>query len=597
MHPLLILAIGVAVVLGMILVLRLNAFFALITAALVVSLLASDVSIEGSGTETLTLTGTKDGLDAFLSDPANIQYQHGTLETSGEDANSIRITAAPAKNEDAETSEPLEIATFPVNVVPPDGDSSAFGRMPGTVSTKQDKSGNVDLRSANLNGIMARGGELTVALKTRSGGALYAGGGLLGKKVTRAVTAFGDTAGKIGIAIAMAAVIGSCLTASGAADRVVLASLGVFGEKRGSAALASSGFILAVPVFFDTVFYLLVPLARSMFRRTKQNYLKYLLAIGIGGAVAHTLVPPTPGPLLMADQLGVDMGLMILIGSAVGLPAVIVGLFFARWLDSTMTLKDLPQDDDEDAAVGPERPLPGLAVSLLPIVLPVILIATNTIVSRLVATGVGGEGLAATGQWTEMIGNPNLALLISAAIALVLYNRQCKPTIQQRSHLVESALMSAGVIILITAGGGAFGGMLKVAQVGTAIERLFAAEGGASGFAILWLGFGLASLLKVSQGSSTVAMITGSAILAAMIEGQTLAFHPVYLATAIGCGSIFGVWMNDSGFWIFCKMGGLTETEALKCWSTSLALCGFVGMLVTLALAAGMPMTPPSPGG
>ena len=132
--------------------------------------------------------------------------------------------------------------------------------------------------------------------------------GEIADKVSRVASAFGATAGGIGIVIALAAVIGKCLMDSGAADRVVQAFVKGMGEKRSSIALSGSGFVLSIPVFFDTVFYLLVPLARSLYRSTKKNYLKYVLAISAGAAVTHTLVPPTPGPLLMAQQLGVRSG-------------------------------------------------------------------------------------------------------------------------------------------------------------------------------------------------------------------------------------------------------------------------------------------------
>src|SRR5690606_26793738 len=156
--------------------------------------------------------------------------------------------------------------------------------------------------------------------------------GPLVEKVPRVATALGNTVGGLGITIAVAAVIGGALVASGAAERVVNAACALWGEKRGGPALAGSGFILAVPVFFDTVFYLLFPLARSMYRRTGHSYVKYLLANGAGAAVTHTMVPPTPGPLFMADKLGVDVGLLMLVGLVVSMPMTVVGLWYAGWI-------------------------------------------------------------------------------------------------------------------------------------------------------------------------------------------------------------------------------------------------------------------------
>ena len=154
---------------------------------------------------------------------------------------------------------------------------------------------------------------------------------LLGQSVgSRIATAFGNTAAKIGILIAMASIIGTCLLRSGAADRIVRGALKLFGEKRAPIAFLSSGFTLGIPVFFDTVFYLLVPLSKAMTLRTGKNYLFYITTIVAGAAMAHSLVPPTPGPLFVAAEMGVDIGVMILGGLAVGLFTIITGYFLCR---------------------------------------------------------------------------------------------------------------------------------------------------------------------------------------------------------------------------------------------------------------------------
>lgn len=431
--------------------------------------------------------------------------------------------------------------------------------------------------------------------------------GELEAKIPRVAVAFGVSAGEIGIPIAMAAIVGSCLLASGAADRIVQAMLSLFGEKRGATALAASGFTLSIPVFFDTVFFLLVPLGKSLFQKTKRHYLKYLLAIGAGGAIAHTLIPPTPGPLLVASRLNVDVGLMMLVGIAVGLPAMGVGLLVAGWLDHVLVLENPPSSEVEEIrppekATEPDEPLfsesgssepgssgPGLFVSALPIVLPVLFVASKTILTRMSKASPDNEQLAGAYRVASLLGDANFALLAAAALALGIFAYYKRPSRSEFAELVNEALMSGGVIVLITAAGGAFGDMLQVAEIGTAIEQSFAtAEAG--GMALLWLAFGIASLMKISQGSSTTAMITSSAMLAAMLKDQTLAYNPVYLAQAIGAGALFGVWMNDSGFWLFCRMGGLTESEGLKTWTVILAIIALTSMLLTVGLATAFPM-------
>ena len=411
-------------------------------------------------------------------------------------------------------------------------------------------------------------------------------------KIARVAAAFGAAAGNIGVVIALAAVVGKCLMDSGAADRIVRAFVGVLGERRSATALMGSGFVLGVPVFFDTVFYLLVPLARSLHRRTRRDYVKYLLAISAGGAVTHTLVPPTPGPLLMADTLGVDLGVMILVGTLVAIPSAAVGLLFAGWRNRRMPIemRPLPGDDQADAPAGQAAaPLPGLLPSALPIILPVLMISSNTIMSRLAQAEGAGPGLVDAARWTAILGNANLALLVAAAIAMLVYVRQRRPGRDRAAHEVEAALMNGGVIILITAAGGAFGAMLKEAQLGPWIQGLFTTSS-VVGFGLLALGFAVSALLKVAQGSSTVAMITASSMLAAMVSPAALGFHPVYLATAIGSGSLVGSWMNDSGFWIYAKMGGLTEMEALQSWTPLLVVLGVTGLVTSMIMAVLLPL-------
>ena len=418
--------------------------------------------------------------------------------------------------------------------------------------------------------------------------------GELGERVSRVAKAFGDTAGSIGIVIALAVVIGKCMMDSGAADRIVRGFLSLLGEKRCSTALVASGFVLSVPVFFDTVFYLVVPLARSMHRRTRKNFLKYVLCIAAGGVITHSLVPPTPGPLVMADNLGIDVGVMIMVGALVAIPAAVVGTFFAAWRDRRMNIPMRPLGDghSEPEPLADDQ-LPGLLVSVLPIVLPVLLVSANT-VFRAVAKGApDGSGLHRAADMAAVLGNVNLAMLISAAIACVMLKSKRGLTNAELAKVVEVSLMSGGIIILITAAGGAFGAMLKAAQIGPAIEGLFKSETGSptSGLMLLVIGALIACVIKIAQGSGTVAMITASAMVAAMVTStETLGYHPAYLATAIGGASMMGSWMNDSGFWIFVKMSGLTEAEGLKSWTPLLAVVGFTGVVVSFLLAVILPM-------
>ncbi len=418
--------------------------------------------------------------------------------------------------------------------------------------------------------------------------------GEFGMKITRVADAFGGTAGKIGVVIALAAVIGRCLIESGAADRIVRMFVRLLGEKRCAVSLMTSGFVLSIPVFFDTVFYLLLPLARSMHRRTKKSYLLLILAMGAGASITHSLVPPTPGPLIIAETLGIDLGVMINIGLLVAIPTAVVGMFLVGWLARRVSIPMRPLEGGRpEPEPLPDEQLPGLLPSLLPIVLPVLMISAHTVVSTLAKGAAQDSAIKSAEQFTAVSGNANLAMLVAAAIALFVLWRQRGAGKQEIMQLVESSLMSGGVIILITSGGGAFGAMLKEAQIGPAIQNMFVGGGAEhiGGMKLLFMGFFVASLLKFAQGSSTVAMITTSAMLAALITSkEAIGYHPVYLATAIGFGSQCGNWMNDSGFWIFAKMSGLTEVETLKTWTVTVSSLAFVGLGFTLLFAKILPL-------
>lgn len=436
--------------------------------------------------------------------------------------------------------------------------------------------------------------------------------GPIEEKIPRVADAFGATAGKIGVVIALAALVGKAMLDSGAADRIVRSALRVFGPQRAAAALCLSGFILAIPVFFDMVFYLLVPLAYSLWRQTRKNYVLYLTAIAAGGVIAHTLVPPTPGPLYMAPCLNLDLGVMILVGTLFGLPMAGLALLVCQKMNRAFPIPMRLFEQEEAAEETPEDRLPPLWLALLPVVLPVILISVQTLVNLWVppqqpipaashqdpslheklSSSSGSEEpplreelLNKIRGLIAVVGNANFALLLSAVIALGTVMVYRGWNLRQIAVASEQALTSGGVIILITSAGGAFGAMLGQAGLKESVQQIFP-QGSLPPTGSLVAAFVIAALLKIAQGSSTVAIMTTANMFAALgVSAETLGFHPVYLATTIASGSLVGSWMNDSGFWIFAKMGGLTETETLKTWTILLAVIGTSGFLLSLLVA------------
>jgi GntP family gluconate:H+ symporter len=408
--------------------------------------------------------------------------------------------------------------------------------------------------------------------------------GELADKVTRVGKAFGSVTGDIGIVIAMAAIIGKCMMDSGAADRVVRTFLKLLGEKRAPTALMLSGFVLSIPVFFDTVFYLLVPLARSLWRRTQKNYMLYVTAIVAGAAITHTLIPPTPGPLFMANELKVDVGLMMMIGLLIGLPASLVGVLVCKIINRRMDIPMRPYAGQAEPDPLDENQLPPFWISFAPIILPVILISLNTVTKAL---GIGKP----LSQIADVLGNRDMALLLAAAVAMFVLVYYQKISLKELAKRAEIALMSGGIIILITAGGGAFGAMLREAGIKDWLQGLIGSEGQTVGFVMLLTAFAVAVVMKFAQGSGTVSMITTVSIFAAMgVSPKILGCNSVYLAMTIGSGSLVGDWMNNSGFWIFSRMGGFTEVETLKSWTILTAALGLTGLGFTLLLAYVMPM-------
>lgn len=434
---------------------------------------------------------------------------------------------------------------------------------------------------------------------------------------------FGTTMGKIGVVIVLASIIGKCLMDSGAADKIVRRFLGFLSEKFSGVALLASGYVLSIPVFFDTVFYLLVPLAKSLRLRTGKNYLLYIMCVCAGGALTHSLVAPTPGPLVMTEELHLDLGMTILGGIAFSIiPAILGGWFFSKWMNSRM---EIPLREVEGFSLAdlqiivdkPETELPPFWLSILPIALPVILIAGATILKEVDKSMIeAAAAQAPTAQegtpaapsenaenadekaegvpaWlltsSKFLGNKNFALILATVLALYLMIRQKGLALRELSPVLEPAIASAGVICLITSAGGAFGAMIKKAGVGDAVSTMLPEQ--ASGTLLLLVAFGIASVMKIAQGSGTVAMITASGIMWNVIGNEDgtlkmdLPYHVIYIYLAVGFGSKPFSWMNDSGFWIVSKMSGFTEKETLKTWTMLLAVLGFIGLIQILILS------------
>jgi GntP family gluconate:H+ symporter len=427
------------------------------------------------------------------------------------------------------------------------------------------------------------------------------------QSVTWSLMGFGDTAGGIGLVVALAAIIGTCMMGSGAADRIVRALLKAFGEERAGLVLLSSGFLLSIPVFFDTVFFLLIPLARALSLRTGKHYTLYVIAMAGAGAITHSMVPPTPGPLMIADGLKIDLGVAMMAGLVSSiLPAWLV-LSMAKFFDKkyNIPMRDAAGESHkelESIVAKKDEELPGLFVSSIPVAFPVVVISLVSILSLMAKGATEGsffltEGYKTFFHYLQFIGQPNVAMFIAAAAAVWTFAQHMlkedpslKGNLTRTLHdKMEAPLMTAGVIILITGAGGAFGGMIRLAGVGETIEAL-ANQFNISYILLAWCA---TAVVRIAQGSATVAMITGVGLMSAVIgDGSMLEYHPLYVFLAIGFGSITLSWMNDSGFWVVQKLSGFTEKETLKTWSVLLTAIAVLGLVQLMVMSKILPLKP-----
>jgi GntP family gluconate:H+ symporter len=398
------------------------------------------------------------------------------------------------------------------------------------------------------------------------------------RAVELSMAEFGNTAGKIAFVIALASILGVALTMSGAAEKIVLKLIAVLGEKLAPIALLISGFVLSIPVFFDTVFFLLIPIAYSMGKRIRKDYLLYVMAISAGAAITHHLVPPTPGPLIMAETLELNLGVVIVAGLLAGIIPAIVAYLYSMRLSQRLQIMP-PQFQEEDTI--DVNALPSFAWSIMPIVVPLFLI----ILASATDYFASDDGSASV-TFINFIGNKNVAMLIGTIISLWLLAKQKDWRLPQITRSMEKPLEIAGVIILITSAGGAFGGMIQHSGIGIWIQGL--ATGGLQ-INYIVLAWVVAAVMKIAQGSGTVSMITSAGIMVSLISGTTLPYHPVYIFLAVGFGAMFITWMNDSGFWVICKLSGFTEKQTLQTWTVVLGLIGLVGLVEVLILSKLLP--------
>ncbi len=407
-------------------------------------------------------------------------------------------------------------------------------------------------------------------------------------------TEFGNTCAKLGIVIACAAIIGKAMLDSGAAEKIIRAMLKLTGINKAPIGFLISSFFLTIPVFVDTVIFLMMPLAKAMGMRLGKNYLLLVLSVIAGAVMANSYVPPSPGPLFLIHAMNVPIGLMMVCGSLLGLCTITVGYFIAVWLNkkNPIPVRDAPDarlEDIKAIADKDDKELPSLGLALLPAVFPLLTICIRSAVEAFSTPNTPLTTSYFLNTIMDVVlffGDKNIALLTGALFGLMVLAQQKKNSKEGMMSFVQIALMSGGGIILITAAGGAFGGMLQQSGISTRIADLTKDYQ----MALIPLAFLITAVVRTAQGSATVALITASGILAGMAQNSNLGFNPVYLCLAIGSGAKLVPWMNDAGFWIMCKTSNLTEQEALKTIAPMQTIMGITGLILTMIAAQLFPM-------
>lgn len=387
----------------------------------------------------------------------------------------------------------------------------------------------------------------------------------------------GSTLGFVATVVGLGALFGGILEQSGGAQRLATYMLRRTGEKNAPWAMMITGFAVAIPVFFDVAFIILVPITYALSKRTGKSLLLYALPLLAGLAITHAFIPPTPGPIAVADILGADLGWVIVFGFLAGLPAAVLsGPVFAKYLSGKMHIE--PQVFEEKDDYEEEKaPSPGLIISI--ILIPIILIVANTLLGSPLFAGI--EIPAGLIYLIELLGHPFTALIIANLIAWYFLGVRRG---MQKEYLLKVATKSfqaAGIIILLTGAGGAF----KQVLINTGAGEMIAEGLSDSFFNPLMFGFIVAALVRILQGSSTVAMITAAGITAPVLTQGMFSVQQISLIViAIASGASVLSHVNDSGFWLVGQYLGLTEKQTFKSWSMMTTIIAFVGLAMSLLM-------------
>ncbi|MCR9262829.1 MAG: GntP family permease [Flavobacteriaceae bacterium] len=377
----------------------------------------------------------------------------------------------------------------------------------------------------------------------------------------------GGTLGFVATVVGLGAIFGGILEASGGAKTIADFMISKFGLKNAPAAMVVSGFLIAIPVFFDVAFIILVPMIYALQRKTGKSLLLYAIPLLAGLAITHAFIPPTPGPIAVADIIGVDLGWVILMGFLAGIPtALIAGLVFGKYISKRIFVEAPKQIEDQQSVE-----LPPIGQTLWIIGLPIVLILTNTLFSA----GTFRVD-ASVLNFISLVGHPFSALIIANLLAWYVFGIRKGFSKDQLLKISTKSLTPAGTIILLTGAGGVF----KQVLTDTGAGELLATSLGNAGIPILIFAYISAAIVRVIQGSSTVAMITAAGLVSPLLVNTELnSVELACIVIAIASGASIFSHVNDSGFWLVGQYLGITEKQTFRSWTVMTTILSVVGML------------------
>lgn len=384
----------------------------------------------------------------------------------------------------------------------------------------------------------------------------------------------GNTLKGIALLVGLGSMFGAILEASGGAQTLAVTMVRKFGDEKAAWALGLTGLVVAMPVFFDAGLIILIPLAFSLAKRTKRSSLFYVIPLLAGLAVGHAFIPPTPGPVLVATMLGVDLGWVILVGIGCGTVAMIIAGPVWGAVCGKKYMIPVPEHvaNQEDLD---ESKLPKFSTIVLIILIPLVLIILKSLAGVIPAMSVIEPVLA-------FLGEPFVALLIATVVAMFVLGTKHGYSLEQLEKIMTKSLEPTGLILLVTACGGVLRYILQYSGLGDLIGNAVASVN----MPIVVVAFIVAALVRICVGSATVAMTMAAGIIAAMPGISDLS--PLYLActvAAVAGGSTVCSHFNDSGFWLVKSLVGVDEKTNLKTWTIMETLVGFSGFVVAFIIS------------